>query len=391
MIDIFFDPIDTDKVAFQTNPFLPCIGDIIDAYRPQGPFPEVPQGGLVLFGIPEERGAVQNSGCSEGCDIIRHYLYRLVPPHSETKLVDLGNLRCGNSLDDTYVAIAEVGSLILEKQATLLLLGGSQDILFGIYKAFETLSRIVNICTIDSRFGLGGEAEINTQSYLKHIVMQQPNYLFNFTNIGYQTYFVGNEYVKLMQELNFDAYRVGAVQAAINCAEPLVRNADIIGASVSSVRQSDAPGNANPSPHGFYGEQLCQIARFAGMSDKVSVFYLADYNPRYDLIGQTAHMLAHAAWFFIEGYFNRLDDNPYGKRYNYQHFTVDMQSHGIELVFLKSKRSERWWMEVPCDDDERRERYARHLLIPCNESEYRRALDDEIPELWWKYYERMRR
>ena len=46
-------------------------------------------------------------------------------------------------------------------------------------------------------------------------------------------------------------------------------------------------------------------------------------------------------------------------------------------------------MEVPCDNDERRQRYLRHTLIPCNYSDYQRAMENEIPELWWHYYNRL--
>ncbi|MFN8133913.1 MAG: hypothetical protein U0Z17_01300 [Bacteroidales bacterium] len=30
------------------------------------------------------------------------------------------------------------------------------------------------------------------------------------------------------------------------------------------------PGNANAIPNGFYGEEACQLMRYAGMSDKIS-------------------------------------------------------------------------------------------------------------------------
>lgn len=390
MLDIFFDPIDLAKIGYFKDPFLPCLGDCVKCYSSEENFPEIVPNSLAIIGLNEDRGSRDNAGCAAAADPIRHYLYALTQPSSGMRIADLGNLKRGNTLQDSYVVLEEVISLLLDQNVTILLLGGSHDLTFPIYKGYETVGRVMNICSIDSRFDLGGEAEINSHNYLKHIVMQQPNYLFNFTNIGYQTYFVGNEYINLMEELHFDAFRVGAIQSDIEHAEPLLRNADLVSVDISAVRQSDAPGNCRPSPHGFYGEQLCQLARFAGMSDKVSSFLLSEYNPSHDRDGQTAHMLAHAAWFFIEGFFARMGDYPYRDRQNYRRYTVEMQSHGMEVVFYKSKKSDRWWIEVPCDNNERKERYGRHLLVPCNYSDYERAMQNEVPELWWKYYERMK-
>ena len=195
--------------------------------------------------------------------------------------------------------------------------------------------------------------------------------------------------VDLMEELKFSTRRLGELQADIERCEPLVRYSDVVAVDISAVRQSDAPANAAPSPHGFYGEELCRIARFAGMSDKTTTFGLFEMNPRHDRDGQTAHMLAHALWFFIEGFHFRMGDFPARDKQSYRRYTAMLADHGIEIVFYKSLKSDRWWMEVPCDDEGRRQRYLRHTLIPCNYSDYQRAMENEIPELWWHYYNRM--
>ncbi len=33
----------------------------------------------------------------------------------------------------------------------------------------------------------------------------------------------------------------------------------------------------SPSPNGFYGEEICQMARYAGMSTKLTSFGIYDY------------------------------------------------------------------------------------------------------------------
>ena len=385
----YFEPIDMNVVNYRSEQFHPMLGDDILAYTPEAGFPQLDGVKLALLGVPEDRASVYNSGCAAASDYIRHYLYRLAKPHDYMQLADLGNIAVGASPRDTYFAVIEVLQHLLEQGITLIVLGGSDDLVFPIYKAYEVLGRVINICSVDARFNLDGGDQINSSNYLQHIILQQPNYLFDYVAMGYQTYFVGQEMVKLMDELKFSTKRVGELQADMEQAEPLVRYSDVVAVDISAVRQGDAPANANPSPHGLYGEQLCQVARFAGMSDKTSCFGLFEMVPALDRDGQTAHMLAHAVWFFIEGFHYRMGDFPTHDKQHYKRFTVELRDHGMDIVFYKSLRSDRWWMEVPCDDSERRERYKRHTLIPCHYSDYQRAMENEIPELWWHYYNRM--
>ncbi len=385
----YFEPIDTAVVDYHSSEFRAMLGDDIVAYTEGGWFPDIGDSGIVLLGVKEDRNSVDNRGCAAAPDHIRRYLYRLAKPHADMRIADLGNIAPGAEARDTYFALIEALHPLLEKGMTVVVLGGSDDLVFPIYKAYEVLGRVINICSVDSRFNLEGGEEINSNNYLQHIILQQPNYLFDYVNLGYQTYFVGQEMIQLMEELKFSTKRLGEAQSNMIGAEPMVRYSDVVAVDISAVRQSDAPANAAPSPHGFYGEQLCQIARFAGMSDKTSTFGLFEMNPRHDRDGQTAHMMAHVVWHFIEGYHYRLNDFPHRDKQHYKRYTVEMREQGLDIVFYKSLKSDRWWMEVPCDDSERRARYQRHTLIPCSYADYQRAMENEIPELWWHYYNRI--
>ena len=385
----YFEPVDTTVVGYRSEEFRPMLGDSIEAYTPETAFPDWQQARIVLLGVREDRASVDGRGCAAAPDHIRHYLYRLAKPHADLHIADLGNIVAGAEVRDTYFAVIEALQQVLDRDCTVVLLGGSDDLVFPIYKAYEVLGRVINICSIDSRFNLEGGDNINSNNYLQHIILQQPNYLFDYINLGYQTYFVGSEMVQLMDELKFSTLRLGEMQGNLERAEPMVRYSDVVAVDVSAVRQSDAPAAADPSPHGLYGEQLCQLARYAGMSDKTTCFGLFEAVPTRDRDGQTAHMLAHAAWFFIEGFCYRQNDFPSRDKQSYKRFAVQMNDNGMEIAFYKSLKSDRWWMEVPCNDSERRERYQRHTLIPCSYHDYQRAMENEIPELWWHYYNRL--
>lgn len=385
----YFEPIDTTIVDFHSKQFRPMLGDAIRAYTHEGEFPGLENASIALIGVREDRASVDNAGCAAAPDYIRHYLYRLACPANGATVVDLGNITPGATVNDTYFAVIDALHPLIEAGMAVVLLGGGDDLLFPIYKAYEVMGRVINICAIDSRFNLEGGDTVNSNNYLQHIILQQPNYLFDYVSLGYQTYFVGQEMIQLMEELKFSTYRVGELQADMDRTEPPIRYSDVVAVDVSAIRQTDAPANANPSPHGFYGEEVCRMARFAGMSDKTSLMAFTEFNPAFDQRGQTAHMLAHAVWFFIEGFQYRVGDFPGRDKQHYKRFTTLLTDSGMELVFYKSLKTDRWWMEVPCEDEERRQRYLPHLFIPCNYSDYQRAMENEIPDLWWRYYNRL--
>jgi hypothetical protein len=220
---------------------------------------------------------------------------------------------------------------------------------------------------------------------LTYMFCNQPNYLFNYTHAAYQSYFVVPELIDLMDQMRFETYRLGAVQNKIEFTEPLIRNADMVIADVNSIRASDAPSSQNP--HGLYGEEFCKIVNFAGMSDKLTSIGFYGYRPEYDTDFRTAKLVSHAMWYFIEGYNWRKNDFPYKDQKNYYKFSV-LMPNDINIVFYKSKKSERWWMQVSCPD-ELQEKYLRHFLIPCTYDDYKEAMEGQLPERWLLAYNKL--
>jgi len=247
----------------------------------------------------------------------------------------------------------------------------------------------INFVAIDSVFDIGdGEKELNSQSYLSKIILHKPNILFNYSNVGYQTYFVEQNSIELMNKLYFDAHRLGQVRADIESVEPIVRNADVVSFDVSCIRQSDAPANRNASPNGFYGEEACQIARYAGLSDKLTSIGFYEMNPAFDENKQTAQLVSQIIWYFIDGYYNRKQDYPIVDKSEYTKYRVSIKDHDHEIVFYKSNKSDRWWMDVPYPVNHKI-KYERHHMVPCSYTDYQTACSDEMPDRWWQTYQKL--
>ena len=344
---------------------------------------------IAIIGVNEDRRSPGNEGCAMAPDQVRKYLYRLAAHKCKLNIIDLGNIKKGEQVSDTYFALKSILIEVYKANALAIVLGGSQDLTYPMYLACEETGRIVNLVSIDSRLDYAPNSEVtDAGSYLSHIIMRKPNFLFNFANLGYQSYFVGTSALKLLNDLYFDAYRLGLIRENPEDAEPVLRNADMLSVDISAVRQSDAPGNGNPSPNGFYGEEICQLMRYAGLTPKLSAAGFYEINPMIDPGGQTAHLTAQMIWYFFEGYLNRDDDFPEEGSKNFIKYIVNGNGNGDDMVFFKSKKTDRWWMQLPVSKD-KKEKIHRHNMFPCSYKDYQKACDHELPDRWWKAYQKL--
>ncbi len=376
----FLTPVEEAVLAHLALQPPLCFGNTIRVYSEEEGFPDLENVQIAILGVQEDRNSEGNYGCGKNLHFIRTKLYQLFPGNWQTEIADLGNVLKGNSVTDTYYAVSEIISDLLKKNIIPIIIGGGQDITYVNYRAYDSLEQTVNVTAVDSRFDLGDlDSELTSQSYLSKIIMQEPSNLFNYSNVGYQTYFNSQEEIQLLDNLFFDTYRLGKAKELENI-EPAFRNADIVSIDIGAVRQSEAPANNNASPNGFYGEEICAISRYAGISDKVSSFGIYEYNSQYDNNHQTANLIAQMIWYFIEGVNSRVKDYPFSGKENYQKFTVILEDDD-PLVFYKSNKTGRWWIEINILSDNK---YKRHALIPCTYQDYQEATKQIIPERWYK-------
>ena len=247
------------------------IGNSITIYKEGEDFPELDDYQLAFIGVEEERNSFSNEGCKEAPNAIRKSLYQLFNHWNDLKIIDLGNVKTGYEIEDTYFALNKVFMTLMKYRIVPIILGGSQDLTYPIYQVYENTGKLVNITSIDSRFDIGQDNEkLNSNSYLSYIILHQPNFLFNYTNIGYQSYYVDKQSVDLMKNLLFDTHRIGNIKNNIESTEPLLRNADIVTIDTSAFRACDAPGVKYNSPNGFSSEDGCKMTRYAGLNPKLT-------------------------------------------------------------------------------------------------------------------------
>lgn len=385
----FFTPVSFNMVVENKEFVEGQFGHDFKIYKEGDEFPELENIDMAIIGVCEDRNAVNNEGCALAPDTVRNYLYGLYSGNFRANVVDLGNIMAGHSVDDTYYAVKASIDFLIRKNIVPVIIGGSQDLTYAQFLGYKDLEQTINIASIDSIFDLGNpEDDITNTSYLGKIILHQPNYLFNYSNIGYQTYLVSPASTGMMTKLYFDAYRLGQIRDKIEEAEPIIRQADMISFDITSIKHADAPANPNASPNGLYAEEACQIMRYAGMSDKLTSVGIYEINPAFDAYGKTSHLAAQMIWCFMDGFYNRKSDYPSRTNPDYIRFNVVLQDEKYEINFYKSKKSDRWWMEIPYPSHKGL-KFERHTLIPCSYKDYSMAVNNEIPDRWWQTYQKL--
>ncbi|WP_298791867.1 formimidoylglutamase [uncultured Allomuricauda sp.] len=376
----FLVPVKKKVLAF--SELLPpqALGKNIHKHTEKKGLPVFANATVAIFGVLESRNAYEKKPEKLDLDGIRIQLYRLMAGNWNSTILDIGDVEEGDTVEDTYFVVKEIVAGLLEENIIPIIIGATQDITFPAYRAFDKIRDMVNLVSIDSRFDFGEDDElISSHSYMSKIITDKPNNLFNFSNIGYQSYFNAQEEMDLMERLFFDAYRLGEVAANLELAEPVLRNSHIVSLDLRAVRAGEMGMHPNFSPNGFTGREICTIARYAGISDKVSLFgiYEGENSP------QAFQMIAQIIWYFIEGISFRVKEFPSSKSEDFTKFTVPTDTE--ELIFYKSHVTERWWVEVPSILPEHTKTNS-VALLPCTEGDYLDACNQNIPERWFKAY-----
>jgi formiminoglutamase len=330
---------------------------------------------VAIVGVPYEENS-PNKGTAFAPDKIRGCLYQLSNINPKLKVVDFGNIKKGSGKNDAYFAIRDVVDYLKESGVVTIILGGGQDIGVGVARAFAD-DKFFQMSLVDPRIDLKSNREpFDSTNYLSRILKEMPD-IFNLNFIGFQSYFVP---VKILDQVNsrYETFRLGQLRENITELEPVLRDTHFLSFDISSIRLQDAPGFYNGSPNGIYSEEACQISRYAGVSDNLSVFGLFEVNPKKDNDSQTSKLAAHIVWYFLEGFNVRRNDNPLKNSSDFKQFIVENEETGEPIVFYNHALTNRWWMQLENINKTK-------VVIACSESDYFMASKKEIPPKWLKF------
>jgi formiminoglutamase len=376
----YFNPVSIERPEFEYLTGQAVFPHNINIHTENNPVKDIRKYKIALLGVPEGRNS-SSPGSSMGPDAIRGQLYRLARIPGKSKIIDLGNMKQGVSFNDTIAGLSDILSLLLRENLFPVILGGSSALVPAIDRALSKRNIKYTMTAVDPRIDYSNERRVpDSFNYLNTIISNHKSTLHHYINIGYQTYLNDQQVINRFLKRRADLVRIGDVRQAIYLTEPLLRDSDVAVFDISAVRQSDAPGTISPSPNGFYGEEICLLSRYAGISDKLKIFGLFDLNPEFDIRSQTAALAAHIVWFFLEGFSQKQYETPVLSNNNSGQFIkyhVRITNLDDDMIFIKSNLTDRWWMELPGENDQ-------NIYVACSHEDYLNANRNEVPDRWVK-------
>ncbi len=339
-------------------------------------FPDFQSFHLAIVGILEDRGNPSNEGAYGGADHIRRALYGLRASNMKYKVCDLGNLRPGESLEDSHLRLKEVVRILIENQVIPIIIGGTHDHTLPVVLAYEELGKAITLANVDSRSDTEPSAHMGmAHHHIGRILTRHKNSIRRYIHLGYQTYLMDENILAAIDQHHHFKMRVGEIRDNFMATEPLIRSADFLSFDVGAIKMGDAPANALAYPFGLTGEEACQMAWYAGSSSQLSAFGLFECNPSHDYRDVSASVLATMLWYFIEGYYHRSDDLSFSPSVASR---ISVMVTGVPdgaIVFFRSNASGKWWMEITGTDGVSEK-------IPCLEEDYLQCLAGDIPLRW---------
>jgi formiminoglutamase len=324
--------------------------------------PDLKRSKLAIVGLDEQ-----------AANAVRKALYRFAAPYNSIGVVaDLGNIRKA----DTAQIMSVVYELVTGKVVPLLIGGSGHDAARAQFLAYQEAKAVVNWTAIDETFRLGSDGLPLTD--LGHPM------LFHYALVGAQAHLLPASVLQALDRRHFEVLRLGRTRTALEEAEPILRDADLLTFHLQALKHCEAPGVAGPSVSGFFLEEACQLARYAGMSDKLTSFGLFGLDMAHDPQGLTAQAAAQILWYCTDGVLNRKGDYPASLK-GLTEYVVDIASLNYQITFWKSAASGRWWLQVPVDT---KRKHLRHRLIPCSYQDYQAACRQELPDRFFKAFKR---
>jgi len=333
----------------------------------------------ILVGNLEGRGG-ESEKYEFAADHIRKQFSQLSNTSKDLKILDVGNFILGSKIKDSFVCLHEAMGMLQSYNIPIIVIGGTLDATIPLSKNILEKSEYPTITTIDSRIDFKNTNKINNRNYLQDL--RDLHSCLRLIHVAHQTFFTKHTAFDWFNQNYFPLCRLGKIDTPL-AIEPLIRDAQIVCFDIDAIKFSDSPANVNASSTGLTAYDACQLAWFAGLSDKMNMFFIGEYMPELDVRNVSGLLIAQILWHVFDGVSQRKNDSDFNDENLYVTYYVKNEYVNQDLIFYQSKRSQNMWVEIPVD------KLSEKRILPCSTYDYQLAMNNEVPESWMIEFNRL--
>ncbi len=297
------------------------------------------------------------------------YSFRSFP--SAFEFLDLGILRKIN--DDFALPLFEE---IFNAGVFPILVSNDSSLNKSFLQALSNVYSTFHLTAIDDRFRFSPYQLNKDVAYWDVFLSEETERLEGAHIVGVQSHLTSADGFNFCEENGISLHRLGQSRLNLQELEPAIRHADICVLEMSALKFTDFPSQIPQSPSGFFLEEICQLSRYAGLSDSLKGFSISGFNLNIDN-AMDSFSLAQIIWYFLDGFNNKKGDFPV----NFDgmiEYLVDVKGNEKTLTFWKSMRSGRWWLQIEKIFKELKPGQVNIRLIPVSYQDYLDACEGEL-------------
>ena len=144
--DNLLKPVDEQILLHNDLVSSLILGNKIKIHTSEIGIPDLDNVDIALIGVNEYRNSVNYLGDDQNLNEIRQSLYALYPGNWTTVISDLGDLILGEDVTQTYSRLISLLNILNEKKIIPIIIGGSQDLMYANYRAYDDLKKNGKYC-----------------------------------------------------------------------------------------------------------------------------------------------------------------------------------------------------------------------------------------------------
>lgn len=279
---------------------------------------QVKAGGVVLLGVPDDRGVVVNhgrEGARRGPAVFRQCFYRL-PLGARRELdaiplFDIGDLVPEETIEQTHHQLASVVSALHRRDCTVVLIGGGHDLSYGSLTGLKSVQPEAVLVNMDAHLDVREREKngaIGSGTAFRRLMEEGKVPGEDIYFVGYHSHSSAAAHIEWIQKNHAhlwpwaDLSAAGRLKAVSDLAQRWSQ-APAVGVSWDLDSLASSPGVSAPATLGWTTEEAIHIAELFGAHSNIRHLELMELNPKVDAMAMTSQLASVLLWHFLAARF----------------------------------------------------------------------------------------